>query len=340
MHTQSRRVFLQRGLALTGISVLYGCGKLPSWLQPVSVPRIGVISSAPLAGDDQAAEQFEAIRQGLREHGYEEGRNILVEWRSLENRPERAPEVVDELLRLGVTAMYSAHPATILAAKRATTTIPIVMAGAFTDPVGQGAVSNLSRPGENVTGLSIAVPTLGDKRLQLLKETVPGIRRLGLMFDRTLGPLIDASVRPSEEAARALGLDPRSFILERSEEIESAFAAMQAEGVDAIHVSNGSLFSSQSRPIADLALQHRLPSIGGNPALVRAGVLLQFGIDQLDLMRRAVGHLDKILKGAKPGDLPVEQPTAFDFVINLKTAQALGLAIPQAVLSQATEIIR
>ena len=324
-------------MALAYLSLSAGCSRLPLQVQPASVPRVGFATGS----NGEAAEaQYDAIRQGLREHGYEEGRDILVEWRSLDNRPERAVEVVDEFLRLGVTAIVSAYPPVILAAKKATSTIPIVMAGVFTDPVGQGVVRNLNRPGENVTGLSIDFPTLSDKRLQVLKDAFPAVRRLGLLWDKTLGQPSMDEIPAHEAAAQGLGLDPRSYIVERAEDIEPAFAAMQTSGVDAVHVSPGPLFAGQAPLVASLALQHRLPSIARNPDLVRAGLLIAFGIDQLDLKRRAVGHLHKILKGAKPGDLPVEQPTAVDFIINLRTARDLGLVIPPSVLAQATEVIQ
>jgi putative tryptophan/tyrosine transport system substrate-binding protein len=333
----SRRRFIQAGVAMSGLTLLTGCSRLPALSQAGRVPRIGVVTGSAA---DRESLTFIAVRLGLRDHGYEEGRNILVEWRALDNRPERAPEVVDELLRLGVDAIIGSSPPIILAAKRATTTVPIIMAGVFVDPVGQGAVRNLSRPGENVTGMSVGVPTLGNKRIEMLKEAVPAVGRLGMLWDRTLGQTVVDAIPAREAAARAVGMEPHSIVVERAAEIPPAIDAMKAAGAEALHVSDGGLHANQSQVIADLALKHQLPSICGFPQLVRVGLMLELGIDQVDLQRRSVGHLDKILKGANPGDLPVEQPTAFDIIVNLKTAQALGVTIPQAILAQATEIIQ
>ena len=334
----SRRRFLQGGLALAGVGLVSGCRLVPQLTQqPSKIPRIGVVSAL---SSEAAAPFSEALREGLREHGYEEGRDILIEWRFMDGRSERASELMEELLPLGVVAIVTGNPVGVHAAKRATSTVPIIMAGVFSDPVEQGAVASLSRPGGNVTGLSLNVPTLRAKRMQLLKENVPDARRVGIVWDRNLGQIIEANVRPLEEAANSLGMEARSVFVERAEELEPAFEAMRRDGVDTLWVIEGPVTVSHAGRIADLALRHRLPGIYGFPQFVRAGGLMSYGVDQADLYRRAAGYLHKVLQGVAPADLPVEQPTKFQFVINLKTAHALGLTIPQSGLLEATEIIQ
>ena len=333
-----RRHFLQGGLALAGISLLSGCGGLPFLGRPpANVPRIGVVSGV---SSEAAAPHFEALREGLREHGYEEGRDILIEWRPLDGRTERASEVIDELLRLGAAAIVTGNPVAVEAAKRATSTVPIIMAGVFVDPVEQGVIASFNRPGGNVTGLSLSVPTLGAKRLQLLKEAVPAADRIAMLWDRTLGEAtIAPGVPQQEQAGRSLGMEVRSVFIERAEELESAFEAMRRDGVAALSVADGPVTLTHAKRVTDLALQHRLPSSYLSPVFVRAGGLMNYGVDQADLYRRAAGYVHKVLQGVAPADLPVEQPTKFEIVVNLKTAQALGLTIPASVLAQATEII-
>ena len=335
----SRRRFLQGSLGLAGLGLLTGCGlHLPSSQAPPGPPRIGVlIGSSAEAG----AERAEALRDGLREHGYVEGQNIIVEWHFLGGRTEAAPDVARELVRLGVAAIVAGNPAAVEAAKQASGTVPIILAGVYPDPVGFGVAASLARPGGSVTGLSLAVPTLPGKRLQLLKETVPGTGRVGVLFDRNLGAsIVGPASRRLEEAGRSLGMEVRVIVVEHVEELEPAFAALRSDGTPPIYVTEGPLTLTHAGRIAELALQHRLPVIYGQAEFARAGGLMAFGVDQTDLYRRTAAYVDKVLKGAGPAELPIEQPTKFDFVINLKAAEALGLTIPHSILQQATEIIQ
>jgi putative ABC transport system substrate-binding protein len=290
---------------------------------------------------EDAAPQTEAFQQGLREHGYEDGRNIAIEWRFLDGRVERSPEVVQELLSTGVAAIVTGNPQFAQAAKQATSTVPIILAGVFGDPVAIGMVASLSRPGGNVTGLSFAVPTLALKQLQLLKETAPGANRIGSLYDATRGPATRPLAKLLEEAGASLGVEVRTYWIQRPEDLEPTFDAMRRDGVSALHVvETAALTLMLAGRIADLALQDRLPVMYPTPEFMKAGGLMALGVDQADLYRRAAGYVYKILQGADPADLPVEQPTKFEFVINKKTADALGLTIPQSLLVQATEVIQ
>ena len=247
MVPSSRRRFLQGSLALAGSGLLAGCGlPPPPWQQPAKVPRIGVVSGGSA---EFAAPHFEALRQGLREHGYDEGRSVLIEWRTLEGRTERAPEVMEELLRLGVAAIVTGNPPSVLAARRATSTVPIIMAGTFGDPIEQtgGVVASFNRPGGNVTGLSLLVPTLVPKRLQLLKEAAPQAVRLAAVWDRTLGPFVEARSKLLEDTGPSVGFEVRSVFVQRVEELEPTFEAIRQGGADALHVTEGPVTASNAR---------------------------------------------------------------------------------------------
>ena len=318
-----RRAFLRA----LGLSLL--AAPLAAEAQPVGrVPRIGFLANVRSSGT-------EAFQKGLRELGYVEGQNIIVEWRLAEGRLERLPELAAELVRLKVDVIVAPADPYVEVARKATTTIPIVFAlGA--DPVGRGFVQSLARPGGNITGLSNVSGELAGKRLELLKQTVAGVSRIGVLA---------RSVRRhpdwpgTEAAARALGVQLTVQEVRDVGDLEGAFVAMRRAGVAAVMEISDPMFYAQ-RGIADLALKHQLAVMSSFREFVEAGGLMAYGADIGDLMRRSATYVDKILKGAKPADLPVQQPTKFELVINVKTAQALGLTIPQSVLLRADEVIR
>ncbi len=288
---------------------------------------------------ETAAPNVEAFRKGLEEHGYRDGRDAIVEWRYTEGFEERAAEFANEFLKAGVAIIVTGNPSGVRAARSASTSVPIVMAGVGRDPVAEGFVASLAHPGANVTGLSLGAPGLSSRRLQLLKEILPGLVRIGVLHDGSLGdpaPVITGL----EAAARSLGMELRVAVAKSVPEIEAAIPALKRDGAAALDVNIGTLFGANLARVTALALQHGLPSTSGLVEHARAGGLFALGVDQADTWRRSAGYVDKILKGAKPGDLPVEQPSKFELAINLKTAEALGLKIPQSVLSQATTIIR
>ncbi len=305
--------------------------------QPGKVWRIGILQAGSLSAHVRV---FEAFRQGLHELGYVEGRNISIEYRAAEGRSERLRDLVAELIRLKVDVIVSSSTPAVLAAKQATSTIPIVMAG-LADPVASGFVAGLARPGGNITGLTIIAPELSGKRLELLKEIVPGLTRVAALRLRTPGHLAAPSLlRETEVAARSLGLQLQLLEVRHPDEYESAFAAMIRQRAEALVVLPDPTLYGQERQIADLTAKSRLPAVFWRRDFVDAGGLMSYGPNGDDLWRRAVTYVDKILKGARPADLPVEQPTRFELVINLKTAKALGLTIPQSVLFRADKVIQ
>ena len=284
----------------------------------------------------------EAIRLALRELGYIEGQNIAIEYRYAEGKRDRLPELAAELVRLKVDIIVVAGGAgTIRAAKNATKTIPIVMTGAGIDPVEAGLVESLARPGGNVTGITNLTRELGGKRLELLKEAVPKLARVAVLYD----PAIPGSVREVKEvlpvAARALGLTIQSWEVRDADDFEKVFAALNKERPDGLYVrAGGPLMSANQKRIVGFALKSRLPSMYGSREAVDAGGLMSYGADLADSYRRVAYYVDRILKGAKPADLPVEQPTKFELVINLKTAKQIGLTIPPEVLARANRLIK
>jgi putative ABC transport system substrate-binding protein len=306
--------------------------------QPKKVPRIGYLSPGDVASESTRAE---AIRLALRELGYIEGQNIGIEYRYTEGKLDRAPEAAAELVRLKVDIIVVAggNP-WIRAAKNATTTIPIVMVGPGGDPVESGYVESLARPGGNVTGLTNLSRELGGKRLELFKETVPKVARVAVLYD----PAIPATAREVKEVlpavARALGLTIRFWDVRDADAFEKVFAALNKERPGGLYVPGGGAIRIASKRIAGFALKSRLPSMYSNAEHVEAGGLMSYGSDQAESYRRVAYFVDKILKGAKPADLPVEQPTKFEFVINLKTAKQIGLTIPPDVLSRASRLIK
>ena len=303
--------------------------------QTTRIHRIGILipSSASFL-----SARVEAFRQRLRELGYVEGKNIFIEYRYVEGKPERVPDLAAELVRLKVDVIVTAGPSATLAAKKGSGTIPIVFAAA-NDPVGTGLVSNLARPGGNITGLSTMAPDLDGKRLELLKEAFPKVARVAFLWQpggaRGNLPLTDI-----EAAAKALGLKLLSLEVRSLDDFEGAFARAKKERAQALITTTGERINTQQRQVLDFAAKNRLPAIYHYSEFVEAGGLMSYGPDNTDLSRRAADFVDKILKGAKPADLPVQQATKFEFVINLKAAKQTDLTIPPNVLGRADNVIR
>jgi putative tryptophan/tyrosine transport system substrate-binding protein len=319
---------------LTLCAMLFAlCGSVAAQ-QPTKVLRIGYLSTN---GDASNPPPFvEAFRQGLRDLGYIEGKNILVEYRYAGGKLERVPGLVTELVQLNVDALVLGTQTAIRAAKQATKTIPIVML-TNSDPVATGIVDSLARPGGNITGLSTLSRDLSGKRLELFKEMVPGISRVGVLWHAD-GATAALSLKEYQTAAPALKIQLQSLELRgASPDLDSAFKAATKGRVSA---DRAPVFNRYARRIADLAIENRLPSMYSGNEYVEAGGLASYATNNADQYRRAATYVDKILKGAKPADLPVEQPTKFEFVINLKTAKALNLMIPQSVLFRADKVIK
>jgi putative ABC transport system substrate-binding protein len=301
--------------------------------QAGKVPRVGYLEAGFLS-----AHPLEAFKHGLHENGYAEGQNLTIEYRAAEGKPERLAELAAELVRLKVDVIFAVSPPAIRAAKNATRTISIVFAGAG-DPVASGFVDSLARPGGNVTGLTLLGPELTGKRLELLKEAVPGVARMAVLWNPA-EPTAGAMRKEVEGAARTLGLQLQFLGVRVPAEFESAFSTMAKERVGAFIVLPDAMLHSHKRRIVDLAAKSRLQAIYYAKDYAEAGGLMSYGASFPDLFRRAATYVDKILKGAKPADLPIEQPTKFELVINLKTAKALGLTIPQSLLLRADEVIQ
>jgi putative ABC transport system substrate-binding protein len=297
--------------------------------QAAHIPRVGFL-------DPGHPGHNLAFRQGLHALGYVEGQTVIVERRSWEGHPERAPELMAELIRLQVDVLVVAGSRLVPAAKKATTTIPIVMI-AGGDPVTTGLIASFARPGGNMTGLTVHHPELSGKTLELLKETLPHLARVALLLEARGDP---AAVRQMESAAQALGLALQILTVRDPDEFPRAFQAVIEGHAEALHVSESAMVDSHLAQIATFAAQSRLPTMGQLRLSAEAGFLMSYGPDIADLFRRAATYVDKILKGTKPDDLPVERPTTFELVINLKTAEALGLTIPPSLLFQATDVIR
>ncbi|OGL05348.1 MAG: hypothetical protein A3I03_11950 [Candidatus Rokubacteria bacterium RIFCSPLOWO2_02_FULL_68_19] len=304
--------------------------------QPGKVPRIGYFSAG---SPSSAPHLLEAFRKGLRELGWVEGQNIVVDYRFAEGRFDRLPDLAAELVRLKVDIIVAVPTPAAAAAKNATETIPIVMINVG-DPVGLGLIASLARPGGNVTGssYSVGLEIIG-KQLELLKETVPKVRRVAILWNPA-NPSHPLVVRELNVAARSLGVQLQFLEARGPNEFEGAFAAMAKERMGALLVVPDSVSFLHRTRLADLAARSHLPAAYGLRGHVDAGGLMSYGPDSADLFRRAATYVDKILKGAKPADLPVEQPTKFELVVNLKTAKALGLTIPQSVLVRADEVIQ
>jgi ABC-type uncharacterized transport system substrate-binding protein len=333
----TRRRFLRGGLAVAGLGLLAGCGMLAPQAPPASggtrAPRIGWLGGA------QAGPNFrlDAFREGMLELGYVEGRDFALEYRLAE--PDEFAALATELVSLNVDLILASGTQASLAAKQATGTIPIVMGGTA-DPVGVGLVASLARPGGNVTGMTLLSSQVGGKRLELLRETIPGLSRVAVFFNPD-NPLYGAVLSELEYAAKALGLQLSRLEIRGPDDFERAFQAAATERADALFVPADQLTTNNRTRIVELAARSRTRALYELRELADAGGLMAYGPNVAGLYRRAATrHVDRILKGAQPADLPVEQPTTFDFVINLKAAEAFGLPIPPSVLQQATELIQ
>jgi putative tryptophan/tyrosine transport system substrate-binding protein len=331
-------------MRLIGLAVVLAFGLTlapiaPEAQQPGKVPRVGYLSM--LSQSDSTFRPLRtAFREGLREHGYIEDQTITIEWRFAEGTRERLPDLAAELVRLKVDLIFAETTPAVRAAKQATTTIPIVF-NPLADPVGEGFVANLARPGGNVTGLTQVARELSGKRAELLTEAVPRVTRVGVLSHSGVPSerLVKIMLEETEAAARALRVQLRRLEVQGPRDLDRPFAAITREKIGALIVLPSPMFLSERRLLVDLAAKNRLPAMFFLTEFVEAGGLMSYGPNFPELWRRTAFYVDKILKGAKPGDLPVEQPTKFELVINLKTAKALGLTIPQSVLLQATQII-
>jgi putative ABC transport system substrate-binding protein len=301
--------------------------------QPAKLPTIGFIGESTPASQ---GPMFAAFVQRLRELGWVEGRTVAIELRWGEGRNERFAEIAVEFVRLGVDVIVASGTANVVAAKQATSVIPIVFAAAG-NPVGSGLVASLAQPGGNLTGLSTQAVDLAGKRLEFLREAIPGTGRLAIMGN-VGNPSIVLEMDELKAAARTLGFEIAALEIRKTEDIVPAFEALKGRA-DALYVVTDALVTANRVRINTLALGARLPTMSGNPVFVEVGALMSYGPNSPALFRRAADYVDKILRGAKPGDLPVEQPTKFDLIINLVTAKALGLTIPPALLARADEVI-
>jgi putative tryptophan/tyrosine transport system substrate-binding protein len=321
------------------VVVLLAVAILADAQQPGKVLRLGYLSNADAATD---SARTEGIRLALRELGYIEGQNIAIEYRYAEGKVDRAPELAAELVRLKVDIIVVASgDQWIRSAKNATRTIPIVMMGQGSDPVRAGHVESLARPGGNVTGLTALNRELGGKRLELLKESVPKLSRVAVLYDPANQPSLHEVKELLPADARALELSIQPWEIRAVDDFEKVFAALNKQRLDGLYsLSAGPVLRPNGKRIVSFALKSRLPSMHASREAVEAGGLMSYRADLADGYRRVAIYVDKILKGAKPGDLPIEQPTKFELVINLKTAKQIGLAIPPGVLALATKLIK
>ena len=302
--------------------------------QPGNTPRIGYLEAV---SPSISAVRTEAFRQGLRELGYVEGKNIVTEYRYAEGKRDRLPALAAELVRLKVDVIVTAGASATRAAKKATSTIPIVMAQ-DSDPVGKGVVASLARPGGNITGLSTLAPEISGKQLELLKEIIPKLSRVAVLGTSTR-PGNAQTLREVELAAGAFKVEVRYLDVLDPKKIETAFGAARKERADAVLVLAGRILISHRTQVVELAAKSRLLAIYPFPVYVEAGGLMSYGVRRSDLFRRAATYVDKILRGANPGELPVQQPTKFELVINLRTAKALGITFPPSILLRAEKVI-
>jgi putative ABC transport system substrate-binding protein len=330
---QTRRRFVRGGVALAAFSLL--SSREVSGQQAPKMPRIGFLA---VGSRDGRAFMIDGFVRGLREHGYVEGQNIAIEYRFSEDRNDRLPALAAELVALKVRLILASGTPASFAAKHATSTIPIVMGAVVADPVETGLVASLARPGGNITGMTTMTAPLGGKRLELLKRTVPGLARVAVFWNPpnlAYGPVL----KELEAAAPMLRLKLERVEVRVPADFEGAFAAAVKQRAGALIAPGDPLVSNRPKMVADLALKYRLPTLTDNKEFVDVGGLLSLGPDLVESYRQAATHVDKILKGANPAELPMEQPTKLDVGVNLKTARALGLTIPQSVLLQANHVI-
>ena len=313
---------------LLGLAALADAGQSKTY-------RIGYLVAGPRVS---VASRFEAFRAGLRELGYVEGKNLVIEERYGDTKPERIAELAAELVRLKVDVIVTGGSQATGPAKKATSTIPIVMAQ-DNDPVGSGFVASLARPGGNITGLANLNSELSGKQLEVLKEAFPKLTRVAILSDMS-EPGSAPPVKETELAAKALGVQPHYLDIRTLKDFDSALSSARAKKVDALLALPSALFNSQRKQLVDMAAKLKLPAMYPRADYVDDGGLMFYGVDTNDLSRRAAIFVDKILKGAKPGEIPVEQPKKFDFIVNLKTAKQLGVTIPPNVLVRADRVIR
>ena len=303
--------------------------------QTTKIPRIAFLGTSSAS---VLSLRIETFRRGLRELGYVEGKNISIEYRFADGMNDRLPELAADVVRLNVDAIVTTPGSPASAAKKVTKTIPIVFVGAA-DPVGIGLVDSLARPGGNITGLTVLAHELNGKRLELLKETSPRIIRVALLFDPSSEPA-PILLKETETAAQGLRLHIQSLEVRSPTDFDGAFAKALREGAHALSAAPQPIINTNRARVLEFASKNRLPTIFGNPEIVEAGGLMSYSADIADQFRRAAIYVDKVLKGTKPADIPVEQPTKFQFVINLKTAKQIGLTIPPNVLARADKVIR
>ena len=320
---------------IVALSVSPFAAPLPTSAQATKIRRIGLLSVA-----SGPSRQTEALRDGLREHGFVEGLNLNIEYRWAADNFDRLDGLAVELTRQNVEVIVAVSTWSAVAAKRATTTTPIVFTS-VADPIGSGLVSGLARPGGNITGLATMTAELGPKRLEILKEALPEVAHVGALWHPdSHGERRDTEmVREVSSAARTLGVRLRFVEARVPEDLDRAYTTLAQGRVGAVILLSSPMFVTQRRRIANLAARHRLPTVHSSADFVEVGGFMAYGQSSRELHRRAAIYVDKILKGAKPGDLPVEQPTKLELVINLKTAKALGLTIPPALLARADHVI-
>jgi ABC-type uncharacterized transport system substrate-binding protein len=337
-HSDNRQSKIQnrKWAGIVALAVILAiCGARAEAQQPTKVPRIGILIPASASF---FSARVEALRQRLRELGYVEGKNIVIEYRYAEGKLERLPDLAAELVRLKVDVIVTTGSANS-AAKKASATIPIVFAAA-PDPVGSELVSSLARPGGNITGLSLMTPDLDGKRLELLKEAFPKVVRVAFLWGGGRGARGNLPLTDMEAAAKALGVKLLSLEVRSLDDFESAFARAKRDGAQALITTPNPVINTQQRQVLDFAAKNRLPAMYPTSEFVEAGGLMSYAPNFADLWRRAADFVDKILKGTKPADIPVEQPTKFEFVINVKAAKQIGLTIPPKVLAQADKVIK
>jgi putative tryptophan/tyrosine transport system substrate-binding protein len=335
MKNKQQKFMREKITALTLGALLFALS-VPVWAQQATkVPQIGfIIVTSPSAN----AARIDAFRQGLRDLGYVEGKNIVIQYRWAEGKFDRLPELAAELVRLKVDVIVSAGPQPTRAAKEATSTIPVVM-GQDNDPIGNGFIVSLARPGGNITGLSTLYPEISGKQLELLKEIIPRLSHLAV-FGNSTQPGNPQSLKKVELAAGALSVQLQYVDVQGPKDTETAFRAASKGHADAVLVLSSPVIFSHRKRFADIAVKNRLPVMYAQPEFVEDGGLMTYGPSITDLYRRAASYVDKILKGAKPAELPVEQPTKFELLINLKTAKQIGLTIPPNVLLRADKVIK
>jgi len=322
-------------LSILVVAVQIVIGVVAEAQQPLKIPRIGYLAAPSLSA---VVVRIEAFRQGLRELGYVEGKNIVIEWRSAEEKLDRLSALAAELVRLKVDVIVTGGPTATRSAKEATSTIPIVMA-LDNDPVGSGVVASLARPGGNITGLSTLAPEISGKRLELLKEIVPRLSRVAVLGTSTQ-PGYAQVLKEIELAAGAFNVKLQYLDVLSPKDIGTAFRAASKDRADAVLVLTSPVTSSHRAQIVDLAVKNLLPAIYDRSEYVEDGGLMTYSVSSTDLLRRAATYVDKILKGAKPANLPVEQPTKFEFIINLKAAKQIGVTISPNVLARADKVIK